>query len=67
MLFRSNVITTPNVKQNLKELARDMKDLIKEEAAALLADTDNSNKSSTENFEPLENTKKSSFFSKLFK
>ncbi|MBU3073806.1 DUF2225 domain-containing protein [Clostridium estertheticum] len=67
LVWFSNVITTPNVKQNLKELARDMKDLIKEEAAALLADTDNSNISSTENFEPLENTKKSSFFSKLFK
>lgn len=67
LVWFSNVITTPNVKQNLKELARDMKDLIKEEAAALLADTDSSNISSTENFEPLETTKKSSFFSKLFK
>jgi len=67
LVWFSNVITTPNVKQNLKELARDMKDLIKEEAAALLANTDNLNKSSTENFEPLETTKKSGFFSKLFK
>ena len=51
LVWFSNVITTPNVKQNLKELARDMKDLIKEEEAALLAATDNLNKASTENFD----------------
>ena len=67
LVWFSNVITTPNVKQNLKELARDMKDLIKEDAAALLASNENLNKASTENFEPLDNTKKSSFFSKIFK
>ena len=61
------MITTPNVNQNLKELAREMKDLIKEESTALLAHSDTLNKSSTENFEPLGTTKKSSFFSKLFK
>ncbi|WP_291636212.1 DUF2225 domain-containing protein [Clostridium sp.] len=66
LVWFSNVITTPNVSQKLKELARDMKDLIKEEAA-LLAATDNINKSSTENFEALETTKKSGFFSNLFK
>ena len=44
LVWFSNVITTPNVKQNLKELARDMKDLIREEEAALLAATDNLNK-----------------------
>ena len=67
LVWFSNVITTPNVKQNLKELARDMKDLIKEEEAKLLAATDNLNKASTENFEAVENTKKSGFFSKIFK
>ena len=36
-------------------------------AAALLASNENLNKASTENFEPLENNKKSSFFSKIFK
>lgn len=67
LVWFSNVITTPNVAQNLKELARDMKDLIKEEELALLATTENSDISSTENFEPLESTKKSGFFSNLFK
>jgi len=67
LVWFSNVITTPNVKQNLKELARDMKFLIKEEEAALLVATDNINKSSTENFEAEETTKKSGFFSKIFK
>lgn len=67
LVWFSNVITTPNVKQSLKELARDMKDLIKEEAATLLAANDNLNKASTENFEPIETIKKSGFFSKIFK
>jgi len=67
LVWFSNVITTPNVKQSLKELARDMKDLIKAEEAALLVATENLNKASTENFEPIENTKKSGFFSKMFK
>lgn len=66
LVWFSNVITTPNVKQNLKELARDMKDLIKEDEAKLLAATDNLNKASTENFEAVENTKKFGFFSKIF-
>ncbi len=66
LVWFSNVITTPNVKQSLKELARDMKDLIKEEAA-LSDDTSNINISSTENFEPIEPSKKSGFFSKIFK
>jgi len=67
LVWFSNLITTPNVKQNLKELARDMKVLIKEEEAALLVYTDNLNKSSTENFEAEETAKKTSFFSKIFK
>ena len=67
LVWFSNVITTPNVSKNLKELARDMKDLIKEEEAALLAATDNLNKAATENFEPIEKIKKSGFFSKIFK
>ncbi|WP_164948626.1 DUF2225 domain-containing protein [Clostridium sp. FP2] len=67
LVWFSNVITSPNVKQSLKELARDMKDLIKEEEAALLLANENLNKASTENFEPIENTKKSGFFSKIFK
>ncbi len=67
LVWFSNVITTPNVKQNLKELARDMKDLIKEEEAKLLAAADNKNKASTENFEAIETPKKSGFFSKMFK
>ncbi|HEY8892013.1 MAG TPA: DUF2225 domain-containing protein [Clostridium sp.] len=67
LVWFSNLITTPNVKQNLKELARDMKVLIKEEETALLVYTDNLNKSSTENFEAEETTKKTSFFSKIFK
>src|SRR5665647_721700 len=54
LIWFSNVITTPNVKQNLKELARDMKDLIKKEEikkteTALLATSDTSNKSSVQN------------------
>lgn len=59
LVWFSNVITTPNVKQNLKELARDMKDLIREEEVASM--------DSTENISPVENTKKSGFFSKIFK
>jgi len=66
LVWFSNLITTPNVKQNLKELARDMKDLIKEEATSL-ANSDNLNSTSTESFEASENTKKSNFFSKIFK
>ena len=71
LIWFSNVITTPNVKQNLKELARDMKDLIKEEdkktEATLLADSDTVNKSSMVNSDAQGNTKKSSLFSKFFK
>lgn len=66
LVWFSNVITTPNVKQNLKELARDMKDLIREESE-FLASSDNLNNSSTENFEAQETTKKSGFFSRIFK
>jgi hypothetical protein len=66
LVWFSNVITTPNVKQNLKELARDMKDLIREEAE-FLASSVNLNKFSTENFEAPETTKKSGFFSRIFK
>jgi uncharacterized protein (DUF2225 family) len=66
LVWFSNVITTPNVKQNLKELARDMKDCIREEAE-LLAASDNLNKASTESFEAPEITKKSGFFSRIFK
>ena len=67
LVWFSNVITTPNVKQSLKELARDMKDLIKEEEAALLAATDTLGKSSTESFDVEDTTKKPGFFSKIFK
>ena len=67
LVWFSNVITTPNVKHSLKELARDMKDLIKEEEAKSLAATDNLNKASTENFEAMDNIKKLGFFSKIFK
>jgi uncharacterized protein (DUF2225 family) len=67
LVWFSNVITTPNVKQSLKELARDMKDLIKEEEAALLAASDTLGKSSTESFDAEETTKKPGFFSKIFK
>ncbi|MGK0465011.1 DUF2225 domain-containing protein [Clostridium sp.] len=66
LVWFSNLITTPNVKQNLKELARDMKDLIREEAE-LLVSSCNLNKSSTENFEAPETIKKSGFFSRMFK
>ncbi|MBU3113615.1 DUF2225 domain-containing protein [Clostridium lacusfryxellense] len=68
LIWFSNVITTPNVKQSLKELARDMKDLILEEdkktEAALLAA---SNNSINQNSDFQDNTKKSSIFSKFFK
>ena len=59
LVWFSNVITTPNVKQNLKELARDMKDLIREEQVASV--------DSTDNVIAVEPTKKSGFFSKIFK
>jgi uncharacterized protein (DUF2225 family) len=67
LVWFSNVITTPNVPQKLKELARDMKDLIKEEEAALLAAADDLSKSSTESFQAEDTVKKSGFFSKIFK
>jgi uncharacterized protein (DUF2225 family) len=66
LVWFSNVITTPNVPQKLKELARDMKDLIKEDAALLVA-ADNLNQSSTESFQASDNVKKPGFFSKIFK
>jgi uncharacterized protein (DUF2225 family) len=67
LVWFSNVITTPNVPQKLKELARDMKDLIKEEEAALLVAADDLSKSSTESFQPEDTVKKPGFFSKMFK
>lgn len=67
LVWFSNVITTPNVKQNLKELARDMKDLIKEEEVALSAVAENLNSASTENFQPIDSSRKSGFFSRIFK
>ncbi|MGH4137218.1 DUF2225 domain-containing protein [Clostridium sp.] len=66
LIWFSNVITTPNVKQSLKELARDMKDLIKEESV-LVTTSANLSDASTENFETIKPTKKSRFFSKIFK
>ncbi|MGV8983258.1 DUF2225 domain-containing protein [Clostridium sp.] len=66
LIWFSNVITTPNVKQSLKELARDMKDLIKEESV-LSAASANLSDASTEDFETIKPTKKSRFFSKIFK
>ncbi|MBU3189308.1 DUF2225 domain-containing protein [Clostridium bowmanii] len=66
LIWFSNVITTPNVKQSLKELARDMKDLIKEESV-LVAACVNLNDASAENTEPIKPAKKSRFFSKIFK
>jgi len=71
LIWFSNVITTPNVKQSLKELARDMKDLIKAEdkkvEITLLAASESANKSSTENTIVQENVKKAGLFSKFFK
>lgn len=67
LVWFSNVITTPHVPQKLKELARDMKDLIKEEEAALLAAADDLTKSSTESFQAEDTIKKPGFFSKIFK
>jgi uncharacterized protein (DUF2225 family) len=67
LVWFSNVITTPNVPQKLKELARDMKDLIKEEEAALLVAADDLTKSSTESFQAEDIVKKPGFFSKIFK
>lgn len=66
LVWFSNVITTPSVPQKLKELARDMKDLIKEEAAMLVANEE-LKKSSTESFQAADMVKKPSFFSKMFK
>lgn len=66
LIWFSNVITAPNVKPSLKELARDMKDLIKKESE-LLASSANLNDVSTDNFEPIKPTKKPGFFSKIFK
>ena len=66
LVWFSNVITTPNVPQKLKELARDMKDLIREEAALLVA-ADNLKQSSTDSFDAADTVKKPGFFSKMFK
>lgn len=66
LVWFSNVITTPNVKQSLKELARDMKDLIKEEGA-LSASIDNLSEPSSESLNSENTTKKPGFFSKIFK
>jgi uncharacterized protein (DUF2225 family) len=66
LVWFSNVITTPSVPQKLKELARDMKDLIKEEAAMHVT-TEELKKSSTDSFQAADIVKKPSFFSKMFK
>ncbi|WP_376769010.1 DUF2225 domain-containing protein [Clostridium psychrophilum] len=70
LIWFSSVITTPEVKESLKRLARDMKDLIKKDEFK----NKNSSSVSTENLKCSENnfdeeisTKKSSFLSKLFK
>ncbi|MCB2292867.1 DUF2225 domain-containing protein [Clostridium algoriphilum] len=71
LIWFSTIITTPDVKDNLKKLARDMKYLIKEEgttnakSSSLAATTNNkfsANKPDEEN-----TTKKSGFLSKFFK
>jgi len=68
LIWFSNVITTPNVKVSLKELARDMKDLIKtEDKKADLLASDNVNNTSNENLVIPEKIKKSGLFSKFFK
>ena len=70
LIWFSNVITTPNVKQSLKELARDMKDLIKAEdkktEISLLA-SDNVNNLPNQDLVIPEKIKKSGLFSKFFK
>lgn len=70
LIWFSSVITTPEVKKNLKRLARDMKDLIKKDELknekSSLISTDNL-KSSKNNLNEEIGTKKSSFLSKLFK
>lgn len=56
-LWFSKIITTPSVPQKIKDLARDQRDLIKEEIEKPLEGTDDSE----------EDNKKSGFFSKFFK
>lgn len=79
LIWFSNVITTPNVSQKLKEYARDQKDLIKQGINEYSVD-DSSNDANvsedndTENFslnsqseEESVNSKRKGFFSKFFK
>jgi len=61
LIWFSNVITTPDVKNKLKELARDMKDLIKKD------ETTNATSSSINTPDEDNTAKKSGFLSKLFK
>lgn len=58
-LWFSKIITTPNAPQKIKDLARDQRDLIKEELQRV-AET-------AEDTEVEEDNKKSGFFSKFFK
>jgi len=70
LIWFSSVITTPDVKKKLKELARDMKDLIKkdettnEKSSSLVVPN---NSSSVNNPDEDNTAKKSGFLSKLFK
>ncbi|MCM0646821.1 DUF2225 domain-containing protein [Clostridium swellfunianum] len=55
-LWFSKLITTPNVPQKIKDLARDQRDVIKEETSKVETSEDST-----------EETKKSGFFSRFFK
>jgi len=70
LIWFSNVITTPNVRLSLKELARDMKDLIKAEDKKVeitLLDSENFNNTSMKNLVTPEKIKKSGLLSKFFR
>jgi len=64
LVWFSNVVTTPGVKAKLKDLARNQKDLLKEEIAKARIESKKYSQTPTEDFEvPI---KKSNIFSKLF-
>lgn len=65
LVWFSNVLTTPGAKPKLKDQARDQKDLIKEELAAAKIAEEQKDEAPTEDFDVT--TKKTGFFSKLFK
>jgi uncharacterized protein (DUF2225 family) len=65
LVWYSNVITSPGVKSKLKDLARDQKDVIKEELASAKIEAENKEQPPTEDFDV--NNKKTGFFSRIFK